>query len=153
MCRGRRNPCSCHFHFFIYNSTSRSPKAKREGEVKMAIEITESALKKIKGEMSSRGLDPKTTFLRIGVHGGGCSGFSYQLEFDTERAPKDKTLDFPFPDTPEDEPKLTVLVDIKSYLLVNGASLDYSTQGLGGFTFTNPNAKSTCGCGQSFSAH
>ncbi|MBI2639444.1 MAG: iron-sulfur cluster assembly accessory protein [Candidatus Sungbacteria bacterium] len=116
----------------------------------MAIEVTETALKKIKGEMVSRGLDPKTNFLRIGVRGGGCSGFSYQLEFDTERNEKDKTFDFPFPGQTDDEPKLTVLVDVKSYLLVNGATLDYSTEGLGGFVFANPNAKSSCGCGQSF---
>lgn len=113
--------------------------------------ITETALKKIKEGMTASNLDLQSTFLRMGVKGGGCSGFSYALEFDTEATPKDKVFEFAFPGAADGEPKLKVLIDIASYLLLNGVTLDYSTDGLGGFKFINPNAKSSCGCGSSFS--
>ena len=119
----------------------------------MAITLTNAALVKIKSEMSARGLDPQIVFLRIGIRGGGCSGFSYQLEFDTERGPKDKAFDFSFPEAAENDPHLTVLINRQSYVYLNGATLNYSTEGLGGFAFQNPNATSSCGCGQSFSNH
>ena len=117
----------------------------------MAVQITETALKKIKEGMTASNLDPQSTFLRIGVKGGGCSGFSYALGFDTEQAPKDKLFEFTFPGAADGEPKLKVLIDIASYLFLNGVTLDYLTEGLGGFKFINPNAKSSCGCGSSFS--
>lgn len=121
----------------------------------MPVAITENALKKIKElmETSDPKLDPTTTFLRMGVKGGGCSGFSYLLEFDPGTNDKDKIFEFPFPGAADEEPKLRVTVDKKSYLVLNGTELDYATQGLeSGFKFNNPNAKSSCGCGQSFSA-
>ncbi|MFY9462163.1 MAG: iron-sulfur cluster assembly accessory protein [Candidatus Sungiibacteriota bacterium] len=117
----------------------------------MAVTITETALKKIKEGMTASNLDPQSAFLRMGVKGGGCSGFSYALGFDTEQAPKDKLFEFTFPGAADDKPKLKVLVDLASYLLLNGVTLDYSTEGLGGFHFINPNAESSCGCGSSFS--
>src|SRR6266545_896376 len=82
--------------------------------------------------------------LRMGVKGGGCSGLSYSLEFDNEVGPHDKKFDID---------GIQVVCDAKSYLYLNGTTLDYVQQGLtGGFTFVNPNAKSSCGCGTSFSA-
>ena len=87
---------------------------------------------------------PETAFLRMGVRGGGCSGLSYLLEFDSELGPHDKQFEID---------GVTVVVDRKSYLYLNGTTLDYVKQGLtGGFTFINPQAKSSCGCGTSFSA-
>lgn len=124
----------------------------------MAIQITETALKEIKKIVEARddlkeGVNRDITFLRMGVKGGGCSGFSYALELDNEPQPHDRTFEFAFPDAKEGDPKLKVAVDAKSYLYLNGTTLDYVAAGLvGGFEFTNPNAKSTCGCGTSFSA-
>ena len=86
----------------------------------------------------------RTSILRMGVKGGGCSGLSYSLEFDSEIGQHDKKFDID---------GVQVVCDTKSYLYLNGITLDYVTQGLtGGFTFVNPQAKSSCGCGTSFSA-
>ncbi|MBI1960263.1 MAG: iron-sulfur cluster assembly accessory protein [Candidatus Rokubacteria bacterium] len=108
----------------------------------MALALTEKAAKQVKQLMQAQQLE--NVYLRVGVKGGGCSGLSYSLEFDTEVGPHDKTFDID---------GVQVLCDAKSYLYLNGITLDYVTEGLtGGFTFVNPNAKSSCGCGTSFSA-
>ena len=107
----------------------------------MAVTLTEKASKQVKRLMSEQS---QPVFLRMGVKGGGCSGLSYSLEFDTEMGKHDKKFDLD---------GVTVVVDTKSYLYLNGTTLDYVTEGLqGGFTFINPQAKSSCGCGTSFSA-
>jgi iron-sulfur cluster assembly protein len=109
----------------------------------MAVELTEAATRQVK-ELKQQQSLPETTFLRMGVRGGGCSGLSYLLEFDTELGPHDKQFEVD---------GVTVVVDRKSYIYLNGTTLDYVKQGLtGGFTFINPQAKSSCGCGTSFSA-
>ena len=108
----------------------------------MAITVTENAAKQVKELMKAQNLE--NVHLRMGVKGGGCSGLSYSLEFDNEVGPHDKTFDID---------GIQVVCDAKSYLYLNGITLDYVQQGLtGGFTFVNPNAKSSCGCGTSFSA-
>jgi iron-sulfur cluster assembly protein len=108
----------------------------------MAVILTETASKQVKKLMQEQKLEQ--VFLRMGVKGGGCSGLSYSLEFDTEKGKHDKTFDID---------GVPVVVDAKSYLYLNGTTLDYVTEGLqGGFTFVNPQAKSSCGCGTSFSA-
>jgi len=108
----------------------------------MAVILTETASKQVKKLMAEQKLDQ--VFLRMGVKGGGCSGLSYSLEFDTEKGKHDKTFEID---------GVPVVVDAKSYLYLNGTTLDYVTEGLqGGFTFVNPQAKSSCGCGTSFSA-
>jgi iron-sulfur cluster assembly protein len=109
----------------------------------MAVSLTEAAVRKVKELRQAQNL-PEAVFLRMGVRGGGCSGLSYLLEFDTEKTPHDREFEVD---------GIKVVVDKKSYLYLNGTTLDYVQQGLtGGFTFINPNAKSTCGCGTSFSA-
>jgi iron-sulfur cluster assembly protein len=109
----------------------------------MALELTEGAAKQVKELKEAQHLGDNV-FLRMGVKGGGCSGMSYLLEFDTEKGPHDKEFEID---------GVKVVVDKKSYLYLNGTTLDYVQQGLtGGFTFVNPSAKSTCGCGTSFSA-
>jgi iron-sulfur cluster assembly protein len=108
----------------------------------MALTLTETAVKQVKQLMETQNLG--NVYLRMGVKGGGCSGLSYQLEFDNEIGPHDKKFEID---------GVQVVCDKKSYLYLNGTTLDYVTQGLqGGFTFVNPSAKSSCGCGTSFSA-
>jgi len=109
----------------------------------MALGLSESAKNQVKTLKGAQNLGDEV-FLRVGVRGGGCSGMSYLLEFDTEKTPHDREYDID---------GVKVVVDKKSYLYLNGTTLDYVQQGLtGGFTFINPTAKSTCGCGTSFSA-
>ena len=107
----------------------------------MAVALTENAAKQVKKLMADQS---GPVFLRMGVKGGGCSGLSYSLEFDNEVGKHDKKFDID---------GVPVVVDTKSYLYLNGTTLDFVTEGLqSGFTFVNPQAKSTCGCGTSFSA-
>jgi iron-sulfur cluster assembly protein len=109
----------------------------------MALELSDSAKKQVKALKAAQNLGDEV-FLRVGVRGGGCSGMSYLLEFDSDKTPHDREYDID---------GVKVVVDKKSYLFLNGTTLDYVQQGLtGGFTFINPTAKSTCGCGTSFSA-
>ena len=105
------------------------------------IKVTEKAASEIKRLLSKETAD---SFLRVQVIGGGCSGMSYKLGFDTKAAPTDKIF--------EDQ-GVKVSVDPKSYLYIAGTTLDFSDglQGTG-FNFVNPNAKKSCGCGSSFSA-
>ena len=114
----------------------------------MAFEITEAARKRLEEIVDSDEWRDKKFYLRVGVKGGGCSGLSYNLELNDEGEypidPKDKVFEFP---------GIRAVVDMKSYLYLNGVTLDYATQGLtGGFYFINPGAKHSCGCGSSFSA-
>jgi iron-sulfur cluster assembly protein len=109
----------------------------------MALALSEAAVKQVRQLKQAQNLGDEV-FLRMGVKGGGCSGMSYMLEFDSEKGPHDREFDIE---------GLRVVCDKKSYLYLTGTTLDYVQQGLtGGFTFVNPNAKSSCGCGTSFSA-
>lgn len=82
-------------------------------------------------------------YLRLGVKGGGCSGFSYVLQFE-DSAPKEKDKLF-------EMHNIKVVVDIKSLVYLNGCTLDWHKSLIKeGFKFVNPNEKSTCGCGHSF---
>jgi len=86
---------------------------------------------------------PETAGVRVGVRGGGCSGFTYTLNFDKKEASGDVVMEFD---------GVRLFVDPKSLLYLSGTTLEY-TSGLQGkgFQFVNPNASSTCGCGESFS--
>jgi iron-sulfur cluster assembly protein len=108
----------------------------------MPVSLTPTAVQRVKELMASQNL--QSAFLRMGVKGGGCSGLNYNLEFDTEIGKSDKEFEID---------GVKVVVDAKSYLYLNGSTLDWVRQGLtGGFAFVNPNAKSSCGCGTSFTA-
>ena len=106
------------------------------------IHVTDKAAGQIKTIMQKEGLLDHG--LRVAVVGGGCSGMSYKLAFEKEPVQGDKVYE---------ENGVRIFVDTKSYLVLNGTTLDFS-DGLNGtgFIFTNANAKSTCGCGTSFSA-
>ena len=105
------------------------------------ITVTDNAAVKVKDLIAQEGED--ALMLRVAVRPGGCSGFSYEMFFDTERDTEDLTVD---------RDGVTVVVDPSSAQLLEGATLDYKDglQGAG-FSITNPNAERTCGCGQSFS--
>ncbi len=106
------------------------------------IQLTERAIGKVTEIMESQ--DPKPNGLRISVVGGGCSGFSYSMAFENQPSMLDKTYNFN---------GLKVFVDQASMLYLDGAEVDYvETLEGAGFKFGNPNVKSTCGCGSSFSA-
>jgi iron-sulfur cluster assembly protein len=94
--------------------------------------------------MVSDGINPDTHHLRVGVKGGGCSGLSYTMDFDDTINESDDVF--------EVGGGLKVVVDKKSVLYLFGTELQYSS-GLNGkgFTWSNPNASRTCGCGESFS--
>lgn len=106
------------------------------------IQLTPTAITKVQEILDSQ--EPKPAGLRIAVVGGGCSGFSYSMAFEQNPGMLDKTYNFE---------GLNVFVDQASLLYLDGAEVDYveSMEG-SGFKFNNPNVKSTCGCGSSFSA-
>ncbi len=112
------------------------------GKKPTLINLTDAAVAKV-SDLISREDDADALVLRVAVKPGGCSGFSYDMFFDTEVADDDLTVLF-------DEVK--VVVDPASAEHLKGATLDY-VDGLNGagFAFTNPNATRTCGCGSSFS--
>lgn len=105
------------------------------------IQITESAANKIKA-IKAEEKRTEEDFLRVSVKRGGCSGFSYKLDFDNQMQEKDKTLD---------AHGAKVVIDSKSLLYLIGMTLDFEG-GLNGkgFVFSNPNATKSCGCGASF---
>ncbi len=110
----------------------------------MAVKLTESAAKEVNRVRQDQKIEPEL-LLRIGVAGGGCSGFNYTLGFDKDY---DETNDSKF-----EQHGVEFVVDKKSALYLDGTTLDFY-EGLEkrGFTFDNPNAVKSCGCGQSFQA-
>lgn len=110
----------------------------------MAIELTETAAREIKTIIEQQKLDAQNVRLRVGVKGGGCSGFSYLLDLTEQARDNDEVFA---------QQDLKVVCDPKSYLYLNGTTIDFKDEVMGrGFVFNNPNATSTCGCGSSFSA-
>jgi iron-sulfur cluster assembly protein len=110
----------------------------------MAITLSETAAREVKAIIEQQGLSGNVA-LRVGVKGGGCSGFSYVLDL-TEAAPDN--------DEVMESHGIKLLSDRKSYLYLNGTEIDFKDDSLGqrGFVFKNPNATHSCGCGSSFSA-
>jgi len=106
--------------------------------ISVSQEAKEHAINLIKQENH-----PADSFIRVGVEGGGCSGLSYKLEFDTVMKEGDQQFE---------DKGIKIVVDRKSFLYLVGTELQY-TGGLNGkgFVFNNPNASRTCGCGESFS--
>ena len=108
------------------------------------IQVTEKALVKVRSAMAKEGISPEQGGLRLGVQGGGCSGLSYNIRFDTQ--PRERDRIFQYGD-------VRVFVDPKSFIYLHGMILDYQeTLMQQGFVFVNPQATKSCGCGTSFSA-
>ena len=110
----------------------------------MGIQITERAANEVKRVMTEQKFDAET-MLRVGINAGGCSGFSYSLGFDKSYDAK--------ADAKIEQHGVTVVVDRKSALYLDGTTVDFY-EGIDrrGFTFDNPNAVKSCGCGSSFQA-
>lgn len=110
----------------------------------MGIILTELAAREIEGIIKQNELDPEKVCLRVGVKGGGCSGFSYVLDLTENQRESDETVE---------QHGIRLICDPKSVLYLDGTTIDFKDELMGrGFVFSNPNATSTCGCGSSFSA-
>lgn len=108
---------------------------------KAPLSLTDTAVSKVREIMATQ--DPLPAGLRIGVVGGGCSGFQYSMSFENQSGMMDKVFTFD---------GLKVFVDATSLMYLTGCTVDYvETLEAAGFKFENPNTKSTCGCGSSFS--
>jgi iron-sulfur cluster assembly protein len=108
------------------------------------LQVTDRAIKRIRMAMAKEGVSPIEGGLRLGVMGGGCSGLSYSIKFDTQPRERDRIYEFD---------GVRVFVDPKSFLYLHGMTLDYEeTLMRQGFNFINPNSTRSCGCGSSFSS-
>jgi iron-sulfur cluster assembly protein len=108
------------------------------------IQVTDRAVKRIKIAIAKEGISPEEGGLRLGVLGGGCSGLSYSIKFDTRPRERDRVYEFD---------GVRIFVDPKSFIYLHGMTLDYEeTLMRQGFNFVNPNSTRSCGCGSSFSS-
>jgi iron-sulfur cluster assembly protein len=106
----------------------------------MAIQLTESAARRIQDQLDKRG---RGLGLRVGVKASGCSGYSYIIDYADEISPEDQVFE---------AHGARLVVDAKSLPILEGTTLDFQREGLNQmFRFLNPNAKDACGCGESFS--
>jgi iron-sulfur cluster assembly protein len=118
--------------------------------VAMAVMLTEVAAREVKTIVGQQyetarksGQEPKPLYLRVGVKGGGCSGFSYSLDLTETKREEDECWQ---------QDGIEIICDAKSMLYLDGTKIDFKDEIMGrGFVFLNPNATSTCGCGSSFS--
>ncbi len=127
-------------------ASSGAPPEQMPASKKLGIAITQSAVDAVSLQIKKRNVPG--TALRVGIRGGGCSGFSYVVEFhDGEPRARDVVYDLKATDGSD----VRILVDKKSLLYLNGATFDWEkTLMRQGFKFINPNEKSSCGCGTSF---
>jgi iron-sulfur cluster assembly protein len=108
------------------------------------LQVTDRAVKRIRIAMEKEGISPEEGGLRLGVLGGGCSGLSYSIKFDTRPRERDRIYEFD---------GVRIFVDPKSFIYLHGMTLDYEeTLMRQGFNFINPNSSRSCGCGSSFSS-
>lgn len=120
------------------STTTTTPEVKKS----LPVTLTGTAIAKVKEIMAQQ--DPVPAGLRLGVVGGGCSGFQYSMQFENAAGAMDKTFEYE---------GLKIFVDATSLMYLTGATVDYVESEMGaGFKFDNPNVKNTCGCGSSFSA-
>ena len=110
----------------------------------MALTLTEKAAQEVRTILEQQNLSPDNTFLRMGVRGGGCSGFSYALDLTETKSEEDEMFE---------SHGVKVVCDPNSYIYLNGTAVDFKDEMMGrGFVFNDQNATSSCGCGSSFSA-
>jgi iron-sulfur cluster assembly protein len=126
-------------------SAAPAPQASKPaaGPASQGLQVTDRAVKRIRVAMEKEGVSPTEGGLRLGVMGGGCSGLSYSIKFDTRPRERDRIYEFD---------GVRVFVDPKSFVYLHGMTLDYEeTLMRQGFNFINPNSSRSCGCGSSFS--
>jgi len=110
----------------------------------MSLQLTERAAQEVRTILEQQNLPIESTYLRLGVKGGGCSGFTYSLDLAETKGEHDEEFE---------AQGIKMICDPKSYLYINGTTLDFKDELMGrGFVFNNPNATNSCGCGSSFSA-
>jgi iron-sulfur cluster assembly protein len=116
----------------------------QSNEAAHGVILSATAAKEIQHIIKDQELDPEKVCLRVGVKGGGCSGFNYLLDLTESRKDTDEVFE---------QHGIRIIVDPKSLLYLNGVTVDFKDEVMGrGFVFNNPNATSSCGCGSSFSA-
>jgi iron-sulfur cluster assembly protein len=140
-------------------ATPPSPVLTADGEAdgSKGVRITLRALKRIRAAMAKENIAPDAGGLRLGITGGGCSGLSYNIRFDSQPRDRDRVFSFSQqhlePASPAGTPAFRIFVDPKSFIYLHGMILDYEeTLMRQGFNFINPNSTKSCGCGSSFSA-
>jgi iron-sulfur cluster assembly protein len=112
------------------------------------IQVTEKALKRIRSAMAKENVNGEQGGLRVGITGGGCSGLSYNIRFDSQPRERDRVYVYS-----QDGDKVQIFVDPKSFLYLSGMTLDFEeTLMRQGFNFINPHSTKSCGCGSSFTA-
>jgi iron-sulfur cluster assembly protein len=131
--------------------------ADEEADGVKGIRLTLRALKRVRAAMAKENIAPDAGGLRLGITGGGCSGLSYNIRFDSEPRARDRVFSFSQqqidPVAPADAPAFRIFVDPKSFIYLHGMILDYEeTLMRQGFNFINPNSTKSCGCGSSFTA-
>ena len=113
-----------------------------EGAAREVQQIVDQQLERMNTESGENTQTIEKLFLRVGVKGGGCSGFNYTLDLTDQKSDDDEVFE---------SHGVEVVCDSKSYLYLNGVTVDFRDEVMGrGFVFNNPNATSSCGCGSSF---
>ena len=126
------------------SDTATTPPATSEAAAPSTVILSESAAREVRNIVQQQELDAEKIRLRVGVKGGGCSGFSYLLDLTETQKETDEVFE---------QHGIKIIVDPKSLLYLGGTTIDFKDEIMGrGFVFQNPNATSTCGCGSSFSA-
>jgi iron-sulfur cluster assembly protein len=129
--------------------------AEGESDAAKSVLVTLRALKRIRVAMTKEGISPDAGGLRLGITGGGCSGLSYNIRFDSQPRERDRVYAFAqthLDSAATDAPDIRIFVDPKSFIYLHGMILDYEeTLMRQGFNFINPHSTKSCGCGSSFS--
>ena len=117
--------------------------------------LTQRALKRVRIAMAKENISPAAGGLRLGITGGGCSGLSYSVKFDTQKRERDRVFEFGqelIDPTFAGEPAIRIFVDPKSFIYLSGMILDYEESLMHhAFHFITPHSTKSCGCGSSFS--
>ena len=133
----------------VYSSPIATPVSQPEANAKAQnIAVTEKALKRIRSAMAKEDVNGEQGGLRVGITGGGCSGLSYNIRFDSQPRERDRVYVYD-----QEGDTVQIFVDPKSFLYLSGMTLDFEeTLMRQGFNFINPHSTKSCGCGSSFTA-